>query len=250
MSTGQPQRHRGADPEDERSFGLSRLSDLRQAVHDVCWLLDRGYGIASATELAGDRYHLTRRQRIAAARCSCSTTAQQRRQNHCVPPTQLQGQALWLDGFNLLTAIETALGGGVVLIGRDGCCRDVAGVYSHYHKVAETVPALQAIGRMAAQWGVAECRWWLDSPVSNSGRLKAIIQQVADEAGWPWHVELVTNPDRVLSAAEQIVSSSDHAILDRCQGWFNAARQVLAAEIPQARVVDLSSNPDGAFHQG
>ena len=88
------QRHRGADPEDEHSFGAGRLPDLRQAVHDVCWLLDRGYCIASATKLAGDRYHLTRRQRIAVARCSCSTTAKERRQSHCVSPTQLQGQAL------------------------------------------------------------------------------------------------------------------------------------------------------------
>ena len=72
-------RHRGADPEDERSFGTDRVADLRQAVHDVCWLLDRGYGIASATELAGDRYHLTRRQRNAVARCSCSGQARERR---------------------------------------------------------------------------------------------------------------------------------------------------------------------------
>ena len=241
----QPRRHRGADPEDEWFFGISRLSDLSQAVHDVCWLLDRGYGISSATELAGDRYHLTRRQRIAVARCSCSTLARERRQSHCVSPTQLPGQSLWLDGFNVLTAVETALGGGVVLIGRDGCCRDVAGVYSHYHKVVETVPALEAIGRMAAQWRVAECRWWLDSPVSNCGRLKAIILQVGAGAGWPWRVELVTNPDRVLSAAEQIVSSSDHAILDRCQRWFNVARQVIVSQVPQAWVVDLGGETNG-----
>jgi hypothetical protein len=37
--------HRGASPEDERSFGTDRLADLRQAVHNVCWLLDRGYGV-------------------------------------------------------------------------------------------------------------------------------------------------------------------------------------------------------------
>ncbi len=240
-----PRRHRGADPEDERSFGAGPLPDLRQAVHDVCWLLDRGYGISSATELAGDRYHLTRRQRIAVARCSCSSAARERREGHCVPATQLQGQELWLDGFNVLTAVETALGGGVILIGRDGCCRDVAGVYSHYHKVEETVPALRAIGRMAAGWGVAECKWWLDSPVYNSGRLKGIILQVGTEAGWPWHVELVTNPDRVLSASEQIVSSSDHAILDRCQRWFNVAREVITCEVPQARVVDLGGDENG-----
>ena len=174
-----PHRHRGADPEDERSFGPGQLPELLQAVHDVCWLLDHGYGISSATELAGDRYHLTRRQRIAVARCACSREAKQRRQDHCVAASDLQGKELWLDGFNLLTAVETALGGGVILIGRDGCCRDVAGVYSHYHKVEETVPALTAIGRMAWQWGVSECRWWLDSPVFNSGRLKGIILEVA-----------------------------------------------------------------------
>ncbi len=232
-------RHRGADPEDERSFGPSRLAALRQACSDLCWLLDHGYGIASATELVGDHFHLTRRQRIAIARCACSREARDRRQEHCVAQAQLQGQELWLDGFNVLTAVETALGGGVILIGRDGCCRDVAGVYARYYKVEETVPALRAIGEFAAQSEVTRCHWWLDSPVDNAGRLKGIIRDVATEAGWPWEVELVTNPDRVLSTAEQIVSSSDHAILDRCQRWFNLAREVITQHVPHARIVDL-----------
>lgn len=234
-------RHRGADPEDERSFGPGHLDALRQATGDLCWLLDRGYGISSACELVGDRYHLTRRQRIAIARCACPRQAQERRERHCVAPDQLRGQALWLDGFNVLTAVETALGGGVILIGRDGCCRDVAGVYSHYRKVDETVLALQAIGQSAVQWGVTQCCWWLDSPVSNSGRLKDIILTVATEAGWSWQVELVTNPDRVLAAADQIVSSSDHVILDRCQRWFNLVRQVIASQVPTAYVVDIGT---------
>ena len=212
---------------------------MRGAVHDVCWLLDRGYGISAATELAGDRYHLTRRQRIAIARCSCSSQAKERRLGHGIAATRLQGQELWLDGFNVLTAVETALGGGVILIGRDGCCRDVAGVYSHYHRVAETIPGLQAIGRTVSRLGVVKCCWWLDCPVSNCGRLKAIILEVAAEGNWPWQVELVTNPDRVLSTSEQVVSSSDHAILDRCQQWFNLARHVIVQEVPQARVVEL-----------
>jgi hypothetical protein len=235
-------RHRGADPEDERSFGDKRLPTLRQATSDLCWLLDHGYGIASATELVGDRHHLSRRQRIAIARCACSRQARDRRQEHCVAASQLRGEELWLDGFNVLTAVETALGGGVILIGRDGCCRDVAGVYARYHKVAETVPALQVIGRFASQWEVTKCHWWLDSPVDNCGRLKEIIHKVATEAGWPWKVELVINPDRVLSAADRIVSSADHAILDRCQRWFNLTREVITQHVPQARVVNLGAD--------
>ncbi|HYG36745.1 MAG TPA: DUF434 domain-containing protein [Clostridia bacterium] len=232
-------KHRGPDPEDERSFGTGRISVLCEATGDLCWLLDRGYGIASATELVGDRYHLTRRQRIAIARCACSRAAQERRSAHCIPPSQLRGQELWLDGLNVLTILEVAFGGGVILIGRDECCRDVAGVYSRYHKVAETIPALEAIGQFATQYAVSKCRWWLDSPVNNSGRLKDTIQKVAAESGWLWEVELVTNPDKVLSACDQVVASSDHAILDRCQQWVNLVRYVLIKRAPAARVVDL-----------
>jgi hypothetical protein len=232
-------RHRGADPEDERSFSVGSVYTLRQACGDLCWLLDRGYGIDSAMELVGDRHRLTRRQRIAIARCACSCQEKERRQSSCLGLAQLSGQELWLDGFNVLTIIESALGGGVILIGRDGCCRDVAGVYSHYHKVAETDPALRTIGAAVSQLGVTKCRWWLDRPVDNSGRLKGIIQQMAGEAGWPWEVELVTNPDRVLSATDQVVCSSDHAILDRCQRWFNLAHRLIVDHVPQSRVVDL-----------
>lgn len=243
-------KHRGADPEDKRSFSPDRISVLRQALHDVCWLLDRGYSISPATELAGDHYQLTRRQRMAVGRCACATQDRNRRQSHCVPAVQLQGKELWLDGFNILTVVESALGGGVILIGRDGCCRDLAGVYSNYHKVEETVPALQAIGRMTSQLGVAGCCWWLDSPVFNSGRLKGIILEVAAEAGWPWRVELVISPDHVLATADKIISSSDHAILDRCQHWFNLARLVIDNQVPLARVVDLETEATAPISGG
>jgi len=145
-------RHRGADPEDERLFGAGRLAALRQATSDLCWLLDHGYGIGCATELVGDRHHLARRQRIAIARCACSKAAKERRQAHCIGPDQLRGRELWLDGFNVLTAVETALGGGVILIGRDDCCRDVAGVYARYHKVTQSAEWLLH-GRSASATG-------------------------------------------------------------------------------------------------
>jgi hypothetical protein len=154
---------------------------------------------------------------------------------------QLQGRELWLDGFNVLTMVETALGGGVVLIGQDGCCRDVAGVYSRYHKVEETALALKAIGTVLSRLKVTQCVWWLDSPVFNSGRLKATILAAAAEANYPWRVESVTNPDKILSSTDQIVSSSDHEILDRCRRWFNLTREVISQEMPKARVLEFGT---------
>ena len=76
----------------------------------------------------------------------------------------------------------------------------------HRHRGADPEDERSFGAGRLADLRLAECRWWLDSPVFNSGRLKGIILGVAAETGWPWQVELVTNPDRVLSGAEQIVS--------------------------------------------
>jgi hypothetical protein len=91
---------------------------------------------------------------------------------------------------------------------RDGTYRDMASMHGSYRKVAETRPALQLIGRHCARQGFSECLWYLDRPVSNSGRLKTIMHEVAAEAGWNWQVELVPNPDRVLVEIDQLVADS------------------------------------------
>jgi hypothetical protein len=88
--------------------------------------------------------------------------------------------------------------------------------------------------------GIAECIWYLDSPVSNSGRLKAIIYEIATEQRWNWQVQVVLNPDPILSASAQTIASADSVILDRCTQWFNLAHQIVTRAIPQAWIIDLS----------
>jgi len=143
-----------------------------------------------------------------------------------------------LDGYNVLTTVEAALAGGVILPGRDGCWRDMASMHGSYRKVAETRPALELVGRTIAEAGVSECLWYLDRPVSNSGRLKKIIEEVAADNGWAWRVELVPNPDRLLSQTEHVVATADSAILDACGLWFNLARETLDRFVPTANVLD------------
>ncbi len=209
-------------------------------MNDLCWLLNRGYASHSAVELVGNRHRLTRRQRVAVARCACTDKAAQRRQQHETGTDRVRGSSLWLDGYNVLTILESALAGAVILLGRDGCCRDVAGVHRRHHQVQETLPALHLVGETTSRWGATGCRWWLDKPVSNSGRLKALLLEVATSAGWKWEVELVPNPDRILSATDELVATSDSVILDRCQRWINLTRLVVAERVIEARVVDLA----------
>lgn len=177
---------------------------------------------------------------MAVARCSCSADAARLRQSKRVEPESLRGRELWIDGYNVLTVLESALSGGVVLRGRDGCYRDIAGIHRRYRKVNETIPALAMVGEMAAAWGISVCRWWLDQPVSNSGRLKTLIHETATAAGWNMTAELVFNPDRVLSGSGEIVATSDGIVLERCQHWVNLLQAILEEKIPGAWILDLA----------
>ena len=154
-------------------------------------------------------------------------------------PRKFAGRPLWVDGYNVLTTIEAALAGGVILAARDGAYRDMASMHGSYRKVAETRPALELFGQVLAQLDVSECLWYLDRPVSNSGRLKKIIDQTAAERGWTWAVELVADPDPLLSRSDEVVATADSAILDACGRWFNLARETVTRHVPDAEVVEF-----------
>lgn len=235
--------HRGAASEDGQLFAESQLSTLRAAVADFCWLLDRDYAPRSALELVGNRYFLAARQRMAISRYACSAQEAHRRRERRLELKDVRGKELWIDGYNVLTLIESALSGGLVLICRDECCRDIAGIHRRYRKVSETVPALQIVGDTLTAIGVSRCRWLLDKPVSNSGRLKTLITEMAVANGWNMEVEVVFSPDHELSQTENVIATSDGIILDRCRTWVNLARHIITEKVPNAWVVDLSPGP-------
>lgn len=231
--------HRGPHPTDGKLFAQPQVATLRTAVSDFSLLLTKGYADKSALKLVGDRFSLTQRQRLAVMRGSCSEEQLAVRGERQVGICDLAGQAVAIDGYNLLITVEAAMSGGVIFKGRDGCFRDLASIHGTYRKVTETVPAFQLIGQFLKEIGVGRCRWLLDSPVSNSGRLKTLIGELAGESQWDWDVELLASPDGELARTESIVVSSDSAILDRCGRWANLARAIIEQKLPQTNVVDL-----------
>nr|MBC8217650.1 DUF434 domain-containing protein [Planctomycetota bacterium] len=132
------------------------------------------------------------------------------------------------------------MSGGVIFKGRDGCYRDLASIHGTYRKVAETIPAVQLIGDFLREIGSGDTLWLLDSPVSNSGRLKTLIGELAQKNGWNWQVELLLSPDAKLKKTEMVVASSDSVVLDRCKSWVNLATEIIRKKLPSARVIDLA----------
>jgi hypothetical protein len=59
----------------------------------------------------------------------------------------------------------------------------------------------------------------------------------------PAEVEVVPDPDAVLSAVESkfaIVASADSGILERCGHWFSLARFVIETSVPEAVVLHVA----------
>ena len=176
--------HRGPHPADAKLFAAEAIADLRLALADFSLLLTKGYADKSALKLVGDKFSLTQRQRLAIMRSACSDQQLASRKEREVRIGDLTGQPIAIDGYNALITIEAAMSGGIIFKGRDGCFRDLASIHGTYRRVTETIPAVQLIGEFLEEIGTAKALWLLDSPVSNSGRLKTLIGELAQENNW------------------------------------------------------------------
>jgi hypothetical protein len=232
-------KHRGAHPEDKRLFAEDKLPVLREATGELSWLLTRGYSATSSIKLVGDRHSLTDRQRLAIARAACSDMQKDGRRRTCLSAEDFAGEPLAIDGFNLIITIEAALSGGVLLGCRDGCLRDLSSVHGSYRSVEETETAIRLIGETLERLQAGAATWFLDKPVSNSGRLAEHIAAVGHR-GRRWAVKVVMNPDAAIASAELVTISSDSMVLDRASRWMNLSRYLVERSLPSAWIVDLS----------
>ncbi|MEM9985424.1 MAG: DUF434 domain-containing protein [Bacteroidota bacterium] len=236
------QKHRGPHSNDPLLFNEKGVKKLNLGVRDLSWLLTRGYAEKSALGIVGDRYRLNVRQRKALWRAVCSDQAEATRKSKLVNESAITGEPIVIDGYNLLITIESALAGGVVLACKDGTYRDIASIHGTYRRVEETLPALSMIGVHLQELQVAHVCWLLDRPVSNSGRLKVMMLEIAEQYGFDWSVELLNNPDKGLVLREDAIAvSSDGWVLDRVKRWYNL-HQDLLKKLPSVNLIKLDGS--------
>lgn len=232
--------HRGPHPADAKLFADGKISDLKLALADFSLLLTKGYAEKSALKLVGDKFSHTERQRLAIMRSACSDQQLASRKQREVELADLCGRPIAIDGYNILITIEAAMSGACIFKGRDGCFRDLASIHGTYRKVTETIPAVRLIGEFLKARSADDCLWLLDSPVSNSGRLKTLLGELAQQNNWNWKIKLTISPDAELIKNKDIAASSDSVILDGCKSWVNLARAIIEEKLPDSNIVDLS----------
>jgi len=232
--------HRGPNPADEKLFSKKATEVLRSAVADFSLFLTKGYAPKSALKLVGDRFNLTQRQRLAVMRTASSDEQRKERIKKCMTVKDCAENPIAVDGYNLLITIEAAMSGGCIFKAPDGCFKDLASIHGTYRKVDETIPAIELIGNFLKENNIKDCLWLLDSPVSNSARLKTLIEKIAGDNDWQWQVKLSLNPDAELIKTDRIITTSDSIVLDGCKKWVNLSYAIIDWKLPQTWIIDLS----------
>lgn len=238
---------RGFDQEDNRWFSPKALVQLKIAQEEIQWLLDRGYKLSSIIELVGNHYQLSLRQRTALQRATSTKLQYEKRKSTQLSPEAAKDGFLYIDGFNLIITLEVALSGSILILGNDGVLRDLAGLRGTYRIIEQTNIALELIGKTLKKLDVPGVKFFLDSPVSNSGRLKSMILESLTNLGIYTEVQLVPNADVVLSKMGRIVTG-DSIILDSCQSWFNLSRVIVEDYIINPWIVSLNQIDETIVH--
>ena len=219
---------RGYTPEDEKQFTGRQLELLQKAADEVQFLLDRGYDVKPVTTFVGNHYMFSERQRLALARSVSAKEYIQKRMNKEL--LQMEGEYLpemvHVDGFNTIITLEVALSGSPVFCCRDGGLRDLAGLRGTYRIIDKTQEAIRLLLGHLELLNIPEAAFYLDAPVSNSGRLSGLIRECSHEYNISVQTQIIPDVDRVLEQREGVISG-DAIILNRCKSWLNIMPPIL-----------------------
>jgi len=236
---------RGYVPTDSMEFNEESLVILRKAQEELLFLLERGYSIKSASTFVGNHYLLSERQRMAVVRATATKSMIELRRSKLLTK-ELVGNKVSIDGLNVIITLEVALSGSTLLRCMDETIRDLAGLRGTYRLIDQTDVAIQLIGEKLADLNIKEVTFFLDAPVSNTGRLKSKIFDVLNGSSYQVNVELVNNADVILEQLNHVISS-DSIVLNKCESWINLVAEILEEKLPEVKYVDLGMNNSMGF---
>lgn len=229
---------RGYSPNDQREFGNKSINKLFEAGRDLQYLLNQGYNIKGASTFVGNHYLLSERQRLALVRAISSEESIRRRRSKEIEQIPC-GSVINIDGFNTIITLEVALSDSLLLKCMDGTIRDLAGLRGTYRLIDKTDTAILLIGNILGKSGVDKAVFYLDAPVSNSGRLKQRIIELLNQFNFEIQVEVVHNVDNVLEKLDNVITS-DAIILDKCASWINLNAKIIEEINEDYPYVDFS----------
>ena len=220
---------RGYVPEDERNFAPEAIHIMQTASRHVRYLINEGYDLKQASTFVGNHFLLSERQRLAIMRSLATNEQLAGRRDRQVQITDLDDKEIWIDGFNTIITLEVMFSEGILFECMDGTIRDLAALRGTYRLIPETSEAVRMMLQALQKARISKATILLDEPVSNSGRLKALIADIGEEFGFGLDIQILRDVDRSLYGRENVITS-DSVVMDHCVSWVNLAAECVKGE--------------------
>ena len=89
------------------------------------------------------------------------------------------------------------------------------------------------------QKNIRKAVFYLDAPVSNSGRLAGLIRTGLKSFPFDVETEIICQVDSVLESKENVITS-DAIILNKCRSWYNLNKNIIRNSLKNTFCIDFS----------
>ena len=194
---------------------------LEDAAYDLKFLLNRGYRKKVALNLVANKYLLNRDERNFLVRKVYSNEKITERLLKIVNIVNIRNKTVFIDGYNVLITVESISNHDYdsIVICDDGVLRDINAVFGKYKISSSTEVALNNIISILHKNDPACINFLYDSPVSKSGELAKLTNNLIKTHGLNGIAVTEKNVDfelvKLSKKFDGIVATSDGAVMDK-----------------------------------
>jgi len=214
---------------------------LCYAVIDYKYLLNRGYPQNASLQLVSNRYQLDNVHYSILYRCVHGDREAYNIRLKLVNASEVKGNSLLIDGFNVLITVESGILNEPLFIGDDGLLRDVRKSYRRFKFQREFHEGIvELIVRYISKLNPKDVTIVLDQQISFSGELARIFNEKVEKFNINGHSYTAKKTDvELLKYVKNcIIASSDIVIVKRANKIFDLSRYIVECEKPKA-IIDL-----------
>ncbi len=211
--------------------------EIKSAVHDLRYLLNRGYPRDSAVEFVSDHYLLELERRHLLTRCVFSKEEIRDHRSRLLNRNEVDGKEVGVDGYNVLITVESILNGEKVIRCDDGFIRDLQAIFGKYEMSDSTEPALTEILRIMKDLDPEKVVMFFDEQVSRSGELAGLTRRKLEDIGLEGDAKTAKGTDAKVWKYE-ISASSDRVVIERSEKMLDIPAEVL--DVKRTRLIDIS----------
>lgn len=189
---------------------------VQQAVHDLRYLLNKGYPRESSVEFVSDHYLLESDKRHLLSRCVFPKEDIEDHLSRLVGSSEVRGKEVGIDGYNVLITVESILNKEKVILCDDGVVRDLQAIFGKYKMTKSTEKALKSIIKKLKEWEPERVEIFFDKQVSKSGELAGFTRKELDKQKITGSARTVTQTDSTVWEHE-VSASSDRVIIKKSE---------------------------------